>query len=198
MTLSKLILSIISVGACSTPALADTLVPYVGAIVGYDHVKATLDPLGTASKDGVIYGGMVGADYVFRGMVLGVEGEITGASTKETVTDGVDSASVEAGRDLYAGVRSGYVIAPHVLAYAKIGYTNARFSGRAAISGVSYRASQSLDGWRLGGGVEGALQRFRVRLEYRYSDYGQLNYQGFQTGVNVRRHQVVLGALIDL
>jgi outer membrane immunogenic protein len=84
------------------------------------------------------------------------------------------------------------------LAYVKGGYTNARVSAKARLSGVNYSASENLDGWRLGGGAEAALRRFRVRLEYRYSDYGQFIYQGVQTGLKVRRHQVVLGALIDL
>lgn len=199
MRLTKFISSAMLLSATASPALADSINPYVGAIVGYDHVKATLDPLGTGTKDGVVYGGVIGADYVFMGdKVLGVEAEATGASTKETVTVGPDSGSIKAGRDLYVGVRSGFVVAPHVLVYAKGGYTNARASGRATISGVNYTAAENLDGWRVGGGAEAAMQRFRVRLEYRYSDYGQLFYQGYATGVKVRRHQVVLGALIDL
>jgi hypothetical protein len=37
-----------------------------------------------------------------------------------------------------------------------------------------------MDGWRLGGGAETAFESFRIRLEYRYSDYGQLIHQDFQ------------------
>lgn len=199
MRLTKLISSAMLLGATASPAFADSINPYVGAIVGYDHVKATLDPLGTGTKDGVVYGGVIGADYVFMGdKVLGIEAEATGSSTSRTLTDGVDSLTLKAGRDLYVGVRSGFVVAPHLLVYAKGGYTNARATGRATISGVIYTAADNLDGWRAGGGAEVAMQRFRVRMEYRYSDYGQLIYQGFQTGVKVRRHQVVVGALVDL
>lgn len=199
MKLAKVILCAITMGASCTPAFADTVIPYVGAVVGYDHVKATYDPIGTGSKDGVVYGGIAGVDYMFmQTNLVGVEAEASGASTKESVTVGADSASVKAGRDFYVGVRTGFVIAPHVLAYVKGGYTNARFSTRATLSGTNYAAAENLDGWRLGGGAEAAMKHFRVRVEYRYSDYGQLNYQGIQTGVKVRRHQVVLGALVDL
>jgi outer membrane immunogenic protein len=118
MRFVKIILGAALLGATASPAFADEIRPYVGAIVGYDHVKITLDPFDPEYKDGVIYGGVIGADYMFmKTNLLGVEGEVSGASTKESATDGVDSASLKAGRDLYVGVRTGFVIAPHVLAY---------------------------------------------------------------------------------
>ena len=198
MKYSKLILGAISLGVCASPAYADAVAPYAGVIVGYDHSKATLDPYDPESKDGLIYGGVAGVDYIFMGTsVLGAEAEVSGATTKQSFSDGVDSASLEMGRDLYAGVRAGFIPAPHFLLYVKGGYTNARLTGKVTVSGAKYSASENMDGWRLGAGAETAFKRFRVRLEYRYSDYGELFVQGFQTNVKVRRHQAVVGALYD-
>lgn len=182
----------------ATPAMADEVRPYVGPIVGWDH--ATLKtPIGNGSKDGVVYGGVVGADYVlFNASIIGLEGEFTGASTEERVTSGTTSASLKAGRDLYAGARFGFVLAPHTLAYVKGGYTNARLTGRYTDNTGTYTGSENLDGWRIGAGAEVAMKRFRIRAEYRYSDYGDFKYQGVNTGVKFERQQVVLGLLLDL
>lgn len=189
--------SAILAGSASSPAFAEVQ-PYVGAIVGWDHVVLS-SPIGAGTKDGVIYGGMLGVDYVMAGgPVLGLEGEINGASTSESITDGSATARLKAGRDFYAGARFGMVVAPHVLAYAKGGYTNARATLSYRDPTINISESANLDGWRVGGGAELAMRRARVRLEYRYSNYGEFHYQGINTRINAERHQVVLGALLDL
>ena len=107
--------------------------------------------------------------------MFGVEGEVTGSTAKETDA----GVTVKAGRDLYAGVRAGYVVAPNTLLYAKGGYTNARVIGETA----NVRVADNLDGFRLGAGVERQFGRFYGKVEYRYSNYSQ----------DVERHQVLAG-----
>lgn len=183
--------------SASSPAVAEVQ-PYVGAIIGWDHVVLS-SPIDAETKDGVLYGGVLGVDYVMPGgPVIGLEGEINGASTSESITDGTATARLKAGRDFYAGARFGVVVAPHVLAYAKGGYTNARATLSYRDPTINISESANLDGWRAGAGAEMALRRARVRLEYRYSNYGEFHYQGINTRINTERHQVVLGALVDL
>ncbi|WP_394658716.1 outer membrane protein [uncultured Novosphingobium sp.] len=162
--------------------------PYVAVLGGYDKIRVDT-PVGAGSDDGFLYGGVVGFDKNINGLVLGLEGEATGSTTKEGVNDlfvAGDRATVKPGRDLYAGVRLGGEITPGVLLYAKGGYTNARVK-------VSYddgvdvlRDSTNLDGYRLGAGIETNISGFLARVEYRFSDYG--NPKGF--GLKPDRHQV--------
>jgi len=185
--------------ALSTPALAESYHPYVGAIVGYDRVHVS-DPYGSGSKDGVTFGGVAGIDYTFgNGAMAGAEIEGTGASTKQSVVfSATQSGSVSAGRDLYVGARAGMVLAPHVLGYVKGGFSNAKVNFSYTSSGTTYTGSTDLNGWRVGAGAEMAMRGMRLRVEYRYTDYGQYDLFGISTGVYTKRHQVVLGALLDL
>jgi outer membrane immunogenic protein len=164
--------------------------PRAEAVVGWDHVTD-----GTAnggSRDGVVYGGQVGYDFQAGSAVLGVEGEITGATTKAEDTGVLaagDSLRVKAGRDLYAGARVGFTVGDKALIYAKGGYTNARFDTRYVAGGTTTTAHDNLDGWRLGAGAEIKLNdKVYLKGEYRYSDYDDNG-----TGIDAKRHQVVGG-----
>nr|NUR37352.1 outer membrane beta-barrel protein [Sphingomonas sp.] len=133
-------------------------------LAGYDHA-------GTDGfhKDGVLFGAGAGYDLAVAHTVsLGVDAEITGATGNK---DGV-----KAGRDLYAGGRISFAVAPKADLYVKGGYTN----GRITEEGFG---GENLDGWRVGVGgqllVGGGSY---VGLEYRYSNYEQ----------NVDRHQAAV------
>lgn len=170
--MKKLIASALLLASVSAPAFAQDAVPfsgpYVGAVVGVDHVD--FDSVNHDS--GLLYGGVIGYDVNVNGAVFGIEGEYADSDVKEGI--------VRTDRDLYAGVRIGGEVVPNVLAYAKGGYTNARLED-------TLDNSIKLDGYRLGAGLETTVQGFIVRAEYRYSRYEQIG------GVNPERHQ---GALI--
>jgi len=167
--------------------------PRAEGIVGWDHVKD--DSVYGASKDGVVYGGAIGYDYQIGRAVVGVEGEITGASTKDTASGVLvagDSLRVKADRDLYVGGRLGFVAAPRTLIYAKAGYTNAGFDTHYTAPGttpVDIHDKDKADGWRVGAGAEYQLSnRIYLKGEYRYSDYSSED-----NGIDAKRHQVVGG-----
>ena len=150
----------------ATPALAQDapaapVGPRVEAPIGYDKVKA----LGE-SDGGALFG--VGAGYdvpVNNAVSLGADVEATESTQKE---GDEDIAEVKAGRDLYAGGRVSFAVAPNANLYVKGGYTNARF--KATAGGDS--ASANFDGYRLGaGGQLGIGGKAYVGGEYRYSDY---------------------------
>lgn len=205
-----------ALAAMASPALAqDGRVPFTGprveALVGYDVTKAgsSVDNDTTPSDDqsieGAAYGGGIGYDFAaspnFR---IGVEGEYTDSTAKTKYNrgdfEGFGLGNVKAGRDLYAGVRAGYVMSPSTMVYAKAGYTNARFDVRSDDGTVDTRTDIDTDGWRLGAGVEQQIgTNAFAKLEYRYSNYkkGEVNYvNGPDSGrfdLDLDRHQVMAG-----
>ncbi|MEI9927465.1 MAG: outer membrane beta-barrel protein [Sphingomonas sp.] len=147
--------SALAVAAFATPRLRPGCQTFTGpraeAIAGWDHV--TDDSIYGSSKDGVVYGGALGYDYQTGKAVFGIEGEVTGASTKDQdsgVLVAGDSLRVKAGRDLYAGARVGYAVTPSALLYVKGGYTNARIDQLYASPTTTIVDHDNLDGWRLG------------------------------------------------
>ncbi|WP_298670507.1 porin family protein [uncultured Sphingomonas sp.] len=186
--------------ALATPALAQSQEPFSGprveVLAGWDHLNA--DGGNSDGRDGFTYGGAVGYDArIGGGAVVGIEGEIDGATTRARasgILNATDSFRLKAGRDLYVGGRLGYVVSPKAMIYAKAGYTNARFNAR-YFDGTStyYQNSSNLGGYRLGAGVEYNLTPMAyVKGEYRYSHYGHVDgLSNFDP--NVDRHQIVAG-----
>jgi outer membrane immunogenic protein len=189
----NLILAALAASAAATPAFAQDA-PFSGpraeAIVGWDHVGD--DSISNGSRDGVVYGGQLGYDYQTGNTVFGIEGEVTGATTKDTA-NGVlvagDSLRVSAGRDLYVGGRVGFVVGERALIYAKGGYTNARFNTEYTSTTSNIEDHDTIDGWRLGAGAEVKLNdKVYLKGEYRFSKYDSDN-----AGIDAKRHQVLGG-----
>jgi outer membrane immunogenic protein len=188
--------SALALAAFATPAMAqdDPDSGFTGAraegVVGWDHVKD--DSIYGASKDGVVFGGAVGYDFQTGNAVLGIEGEVTGATTKDEDTGVLvagDTLRVKAGRDLYVGGRVGFTVGNGAMIYAKGGYSNARVSTRYTSPTTNISDSDDLDGWRLGAGAEVKLSgNLYAKGEYRYT-----NYDSGNIGLDVKRHQVVGG-----
>ncbi len=183
--------------------------PRAGIILGYDRLQpgqvpnSSIDDSNSAS--GLVYGGDVGYDVQTQGgFVFGVEGEVTGSTSKVTNNPAAAGAlgfgRVKAGRDLYAGARIGYAVAPRTLIYAKGGYTNQRLDLVASNGTTETGQHFNLDGWRAGAGIEQSIGgKAYAKLEYRYSNYGnaRLEYpNGGNTNnfsVDTDRHQLVAG-----
>jgi outer membrane immunogenic protein len=211
------LLAAVAAVAIATPALAQEAPvdgpfngPRVGAILGYD----ALQPGSTEDSDirgddqtadGLVYGGDIGYDVQRGNLVFGIEGEVTG-STSKVKNNPIDPndfgyGRVKAGRDLYAGVRVGALLTPTTLLYAKGGYTNGRLDLTRNNTTVTTERHYNLDGYRVGAGVEQSMGgRAYIKAEYRYSNYGdaRLEYaNGANTdnfSVDTDRHQVVVGA----
>ncbi|NML07603.1 outer membrane beta-barrel protein [Sphingomonas sp. G-3-2-10] len=184
--------------ALAAPAFAQETVdptftgPRVEGVVGWDRLDSG-DTSGTEASDGVVYGGAIGYDIATGGAVFGVEGEITGSTNKQEgaglIVPG-DSFRVKAGRDLYAGVRVGFLAGPRTLIYAKGGYTNAAVETRYTSGLTTVTDSENIDGWRLGAGAEFNLaNNIYLKGEYRYSNYSSLD----GVDIDLDRHQVVAG-----
>ena len=181
-----IVLSAVSaVATFATPALAQTVTAPTGgrveAIVGYDRPKIEIDGTNDKIKDsGALYG--IGAGYdvaVTPSLSIGADVEASDSTAKKKFDDGVTTASLSAGRDLYAGARVTVPVSSRANLYVKGGYTNFRVKGE--VDGAS--DSRNLDGWRVGaGGQVNVAGKAYVGGEYRFSKYQD----------NVDRQQVAL------
>lgn len=204
-----------SVLASAAPALAQSADESftgfrVQAIGGYDVVQAgsSRDDDGDDNNDqsieGVNYGAAIGYDFDLGGVVVGAEAELTDSTAKtefgEGDFEGFGFGRVDAGRDIYVGARAGAKVAPDVLLYAKGGYTNAKLNILSANSEAETRRDFNLDGWRLGAGLEYAMNpNTFLNVEYRYSMYEEANVEGPDGSttpdfnVDTDRHQIMAG-----
>jgi outer membrane immunogenic protein len=170
----------------AVPALAQDK-PFQGpsvTVIGGVDVGQSFDQ----AKAGVLYGGQLGYDWQSNNIVFGIEGEVTGATTKKcTSSGGTISACQKADRDLYIGGRIGTVVGESTLLYAKAGYANGRqvFEIRdSATPSNNYSNGGTSDGIRVGAGIEKRIgKNLTAKTEYRYSNYGG----------DYSRHQGVVG-----
>jgi len=197
--------------AIAGPALAQDVAPTftgprVEAILGYDHVGAGSDidndnGRDDQSIDGLLYGVGAGYDVNLGSAVVGVEGEFTNSTAKSNrhdFTDDFGFGRVKQGRDLYIGARAGILADPATLVYVKGGYTNSKLKVLAGDTNETTDTAFKLDGWRIGAGVERAINTNTfAKLEYRYSNYndGKIKFGNGATSsefnVDTDRHQVV-------
>lgn len=184
--------------------------PWVAGVGGYDQTNAgssaddEFNDDNDQSAEGVVWGGAVGYDMDFGSMVLGGEAELTESTADTRSLDGDPEnfglGSVEAGRDIYVGVRAGYKVGPETLLYAKGGYTNARFGFLGTDGQVEDEQHIDTGGWRVGAGVEQKIgSNAFAKLEYRYSNYSDAEVDFEPEGipdtdpfnVDLDRHQVM-------
>ncbi|PJG49091.1 hypothetical protein CAF53_13300 [Sphingobium sp. LB126] len=197
--------------AVASPALAQEpnptfTGPRVEAILGYDHTGAgsSVDNDNNRddqSIDGLLYGVGAGYDVSLGSAVVGVEGEFTDSTAKSNRRDFTDQfgfGRVKQGRDLYVGARAGILANPQTLIYVKGGYTNTKLGVLAGDTNQTTDTSFKLDGWRVGAGVERAINANSfAKLEYRYSKYSDAHIDfangatSDEFGIDTDRHQVV-------
>lgn len=166
---------------------------YAGVVLGYDEV-ALDDGVDSGSTGDLMYGLSAGYDFAVGGnAIMGLEVEAAESGVGISATDILvtgDRFTVSGGRDLYIGARIGTHLGK-TLVYLKGGYTNVRMNAEYT-DGVSVlEEGESLDGFRVGGGVEVNMGPVAVRGEYRYSQYGEL----LNSGVDLSRHQLVAVAV---
>ena len=197
----SLILTAALLAGVATPAFAQSAGSFTGprveVLVGYDAIKAADEDNDLIASDedtaeGATYGARAGYDFDLGSLVAGAEAEVSGSSAK--VEDNASGGEVKFGRDLYVGGRLGVKASPSTLIYAGLGYTNAAVKASFEDDLTSYRVKGEVDGYRLTGGVEQKLSANTFgRLEYRYSNYGNLEIDDVDgnTDIDLDRHQLV-------
>jgi outer membrane immunogenic protein len=169
--------------------------PYVGAQIGWqsEKMRDVKSSFGIVpvdqNKDSVTGGIFVGYDKTINDrFVVGAEGGVDFASDNEVTTSaGGTSYSVDPKYSFDLTARAGYLVDPQTLIYARGGYTNARVRTTLTDAAGVSRASNSQDGWVVGGGVERVIaQNVSARLEYRYSKLSEGDGKDY-------RHRVLAG-----
>lgn len=218
----KKICAILAAGtalAAAAPAFAQDATPAeafsglrVEALAGYDHIRSgSSEDVDTTrdlkqSIDGVEYGAGIGYDVpVGTNMTIGAEAEITESSASRDYNNSQPTVfnlgNVDAGRQYYFGGRLGYAVAPSTLVYVKGGYTNARFNLQGTDGTTNLRQRLDTDGWRAGAGIEQKMgSNAFVKLEYRYSNYGEAEFDfngqtpdSSRFDIDTDRHAVLAG-----
>ena len=190
--LGLLIMSVVALSA-SSPALAQQETfsgPHVEAIAGWGSGDPSADPRSGKHDDGLVYGVSAGYDLRFGNVVVGALGEISDATGSGCAQVDQPAGAVGSGiaaiagryctkesRTLFGGIRLGYAVGERSLLYISGGYVSARksssFDGTVASASVKSSGHDSLDGFRIGGGVERALSsHVFVKAEYRYTAAG--------------------------
>lgn len=165
--------------------------PRVELLTGYDIVEG---------DEGLVYGIAAGYDVAVGQGTIGIEAEINDSTVRESETDidviG-DELTIGAGRDIYIGGRLGFAAGPRTLLYAKAGYVNGAIDVRYDDGTTVEKARPKGDGYRIGAGIEQQLNVFGpksyARVEYRYSNYGNIEYDGASVAANIDRHQILVG-----
>ncbi len=178
-------------GFAAAPAYAQDLgVSFrVEARTGYDEVRADLTVQNSIfSNDfgvsGILFGVEAGADaHVFERIVLGAYGGIEGSRADRCrenpfstrTSDRRDTVCLDAGRNLYAGVRAGFSVNDSGLLYVKGGLSRGKFEGSYTVTeaargqrlGEIFSGRDTLSGYHFGGGFElDVTPNFYVKGEY--------------------------------
>lgn len=169
--------------------------PFVGAQVGWQSEKMQdlKSSIGTVpvdnTKSSVTGGVFAGYDKTINGrFVVGAEAGLDVASDDEvTGSFSGTSYSVDPKYAIDLTARVGYLVNPQTLLYARGGYTNARIRTTATNAAGVDSASNSQDGWLVGGGAERQLNdHVSARAEYRYSKLSEGDGKD-------QRHRVLAG-----
>lgn len=169
--------------------------PFVGAQVGWQSEKMQdlKSSIGTVpvdnTKNSVTGGVFAGYDKTINGrFVVGAEAGLDVASDDEvTGSFSGTSYSVDPKYAIDLTGRAGYLVNPQTLLYARGGYTNARIRTTATNAAGVDSASNSQDGWLVGGGAERQLNdHVSARAEYRYSKLSEDDGKD-------QRHRVLAG-----
>jgi len=200
---------------------------YIGPQIGYAWVRdrntetadgavAEFNPIDAAEPRGFKAGGMLGCNWQIpgTGWVIGIEGDGEGADINHgfaTYANTFPADNYETRIDWQASVRGrlGYAFDGTFLGWT-FNRTLVYATGGAAWANVQQiyfcngcgleRISSTRDGWTVGGGLEYAfLDRWTIRGEYRYSDFGThtdfpvVTFVGFAQEHETTEHAVRFG-----
>lgn len=189
------IAAIAMLGAAAAPAHADTFDgPYVGVTAGWERSEIAdridAQPIaGEASRDALVLGGYAGYNLKATDrIVIGAEvGFSAAVDDQNRAASAGKSLTIDPRYSFDLSARAGYLVTDKALVYVRGGYANTRV--RTTLDGLTgpVTASDNLDGWQVGGGLEYAISdRISARAEYRYSDLGS-------NGGQYDRHQTLVG-----
>lgn len=134
-----------------------------GGLFDYHNISSSGHSVGTLGTNGYTGSATAGYDYVLSNILLGawLEGNLEEGKVN------LGGVKVHADGSWAVGGRVGYVVAPNVLLYGKVGYTMGSYS-----SNVPYTNLNNLNGITYGAGAEYAVtNNIFLRTEYRHDEY---------------------------
>jgi outer membrane immunogenic protein len=152
----------------------------------------------SASKTGFIGGGQIGYNWQHGNFVFGLEGDISGLSSRTSAHLADTYGTVDSKIRWLSTVRSRFGLA--------VGDTMVYATAGVAIGGVknslssvdccAYSQSKTKVGWTVGGGVEHMLNRnWTIGLEGLFVDLGKSNLSSFTNKTTRFQNQAVIGRL---
>ncbi|MFC5385239.1 outer membrane protein [Aquamicrobium segne] len=183
---------------------------YVGAQVGYGwgdspYHTETYNWSFDYNPDGFFGGLYVGYNHQFiNNVVLGVEADINLSSADSKFGFSVPGwighvASAEIKYTAAVRARLGYAM-DRWLPYIAGGLSTAKYGFNMDHNGAGdwdFREKKTFTGWNIGGGVEyAATDKILIRGEYRFSDFGDKNFDndwGSGNSIKLRTHDIRLG-----
>lgn len=178
---------------------------YIGGQVGYGWGKSDfsgdLFTYGNVKPDGFLGGLYAGYNFdLGNNVVLGIDGDITynDVSKGIDIYDGDLAVGSFENKLRWSGAvraRAGYAF-DRFLPYIAGGVAFGNIKNSGDIDGIGFSESKTLTGWTVGGGVDyAATDNLILRLEYRYTDYGDkdLDFGGLSVNNDFKTNEVRLG-----
>jgi len=169
--------SVAAIAAFAAPASAQVRSgARIEAMAGWDNVSIGLEDYGvdaSIDESGIVFG--IGAGYDFamgENSSFGIDIEASESTAEGDYEDGGDTAGINYGRDLYAGLRFTTAVGENTNIYVKAGYTNLRVSVNGEVDDDEVGGSANANGVRAGVGAQFGLgESAYIGAEYRYSNY---------------------------
>ncbi|WP_273792014.1 outer membrane protein [Brucella anthropi] len=172
---------------------------YIGGQIGYGWGKSKFDDgfdTLELKPDGFLGGLYAGYNFdLGNNVVLGIDGDVTYNNLKDDFTGA--GGSLESKLRWSGAVRGrvGYAF-DRFLPYIAGGVAFGQVKNSGDVGPIEFSESKTLTGWTAGAGVDyAATDNVIVRLEYRYTDYGDkdFNLGGFNVNDDFKTNEVRLG-----
>ncbi|WP_139974918.1 outer membrane protein [Ochrobactrum sp. CGA5] len=172
---------------------------YIGGQIGYGWGKSKFDDgfdTLELKPDGFLGGLYAGYNFdLGNNVVLGIDGDVTYNNLKDDFTGA--GGSLESKLRWSGAVRGrvGYAF-DRFLPYIAGGVAFGQVKNSGDVGPIEFSESKTLTGWTAGAGVDyAATDNVIVRLEYRYTDYGDkdFNLGGFNINDDFKTNEVRLG-----
>ncbi|MGX5707679.1 outer membrane protein [Brucella lupini] len=179
---------------------------YIGGQIGYGWGKSDFSgdvySFGNVKPDGFLGGIYAGYNFdLGNSIVLGIDGDVTYNDVSKDID--VYSGDLAVGdfetKLRWSGAvraRVGYAV-DRFMPYLAGGVAFGNIKNSGSIDGIgSFSESKTLTGWTAGAGVDyAATDNLIVRLEYRYTDYGDkdIEFGGLNVNQDFKTNEVRLG-----
>ncbi|MBC2884190.1 porin family protein [Ochrobactrum sp. CM-21-5] len=172
---------------------------YIGGQIGYGWGRSDFDDgIDTLrlKPDGFLGGVYAGYNFdLGNNVVLGIDGDITYNNLKDDFNGAGGSLESKLRWSGAVRARAGYAV-DRFLPYIAGGVAFGSVKNSGDVAGVGFSDSNTLTGWTIGGGVDyAATDNVIVRLEYRYTDYGDKDFDfgGATVNDDFRTNEIRLG-----